>query len=79
VPHYYFHLYNDFVAMDREGAELPDLVAAKEVAKVNIRDIMAGLVKEDGRVTLQHRIEIADETGAVVATVPFRDAVAVEG
>jgi hypothetical protein len=79
MPRFYFHLYNDLVAMDEEGLELPDLAAARETAKANIRDIMAELVKEDGRVTLQHRVEIADETGAIVATVPFRDAVAVEG
>lgn len=78
MPRFFFHLYNDVIAMDEEGIALPDLATAKDAAIVNIRDILAAEAKE-GRIALQHRIDIADETGAVVAVVPFRDAVAVEG
>ena len=78
MPRFYFHLYNDIVAMDDEGIELPDLETAKAAAIINIRDLLTEDVMK-GRMPLQHRIEIADGDGAVMAVVPFRDAVTVEG
>ncbi|HEX8238342.1 MAG TPA: hypothetical protein VF574_01225 [Allosphingosinicella sp.] len=33
----------------------------------------------EGRINFSHRIDIADESGAVVATITFGEAVAVEG
>jgi len=78
MQRFYFHLYNDIVAMDEEGIELPDLETAKAAAIINIRDLLIDDVKA-GRVPLQHRIEIADDAGTILATVPFGDAVAVEG
>ena len=77
MKRFFFHLYNDVVAMDAEGVELPDLETAKQAAIHNIRDLLTDEVMK-GRVVLHHRIEIADETGAVLATVPFAAAVTVE-
>jgi hypothetical protein len=78
VPRYYFHLYNDLDVPDEEGQELPDLAAAREVAIVNIRDLLTEEV-EKGRVTLRHWIDIEDGDGGVLATVTFKEAVTVEG
>jgi hypothetical protein len=77
MPIFYFHLYDDVMVADGEGIELADLDAARAAAVSNIRDILAEDVKR-GRMPLGHRIEIADEGGAVVAAVAFRDAVSVQ-
>jgi len=77
VPRYFFNLYNDVTAMDPEGMELPDLAAARAEAITNIR----GLLTEDvlrGRIVLRHRIEIADESQAVVDKVAYGEAVEIE-
>ena len=77
MPRFFFHLYNDVFAADEEGRELPDADAARAVAVAEAREMMAdGVLK--GEITLSHRIEIADESGAVVGTVAYRDAVAVK-
>ena len=78
VPRYFFHLYNDIVAIDEEGQELPDLAAARDEALRNARAIAADSVTK-GKLSLKHRIDVADESGACVATVYFKDAVKVEG
>jgi hypothetical protein len=78
VPHYYFHLYNDTIAMDEEGLDLPDLEAARANGIKEAREMMLEAVAE-GRINLSHRIDIADENGAVVDTVIFAEAITVEG
>jgi hypothetical protein len=40
---------------------------------------MAATLKETGRINLRHHIDIEDEHGKVLATVRFRDVVAIEG
>lgn len=76
MPRFYFHLYNDIVARDDEGRVLSDLNEARAVAVTEAREMMSESVLE-GRMTLSHRIDVADEAGAAVATVSFRDAVTV--
>jgi hypothetical protein len=76
VPRYFFHLYDDMVAMDDEGRTLPDIDFARGVAVTEAREIMTETVLK-GRLNLSHRVEIADEDGVVLDSVKFRDAVAV--
>jgi putative N-acetylmannosamine-6-phosphate epimerase len=78
MARYFFHLYNDVVTMDDEGRTFPDLTAARANAVKEARELMLETVAE-GRINFSHRIEIADETGAVVGTVMFGEAVTVEG
>jgi hypothetical protein len=78
MPPYYFHLYNDMVVMDEEGRELPDMAAAREHAIEGARSLMAEQIMA-GRLRLQHRIEVADEEGRVLMTIPFRELVNIEG
>jgi hypothetical protein len=78
MPHYFFHLYNDIISMDDEGVELPDLEAAHANGIREAREMMLKTVVE-GRINLTHRIDIADETGTVVDSVTFAEAVTVEG
>jgi hypothetical protein len=79
VPTYYFHLHNDIDACDEDGRDLPDLDAARQLAKEHARFTFAETIKEDGRANLDHRIDIEDEQGRVLDTVWFRDVVTIEG
>jgi hypothetical protein len=76
VPRYFFHLFNDLTACDPEGQELPDDAAAIEQAIINIRALASETVCE-GRLNLNHRIEVRTADGETVRTVYFRDAVEV--
>lgn len=78
MPRYYFHLYNDLISMDDEGRILPDLDAARANAIREAREMMMETVGE-GRINFSHRIEIADDSGDIAATVLFAEAVTVEG
>jgi hypothetical protein len=74
VPRYFFHVYDDVIAHDSEGAELPNLAAARLNALVGARDLIAEQVRR-GYFVLSHWIDVADEKGETVLTVTFRDAV----
>ena len=78
MPRYFFHLHNDVDAFDEEGTELPDLEAAMAHANKQARATFAETAKDEGRVALSHRIDIADESGAIVGTVRFDEAVQVD-
>jgi hypothetical protein len=75
MPHYYLHVYNSIgCSPDDEGQELPDLEAARGVAVEGIRSILSDDVVH-GVIDFGGRIDIADAAGALLASVPFRDAV----
>ena len=78
MPRFYFHLRNDLDVPDDEGKELPDMQAALEYARTNARLEAAETLKEQGKLTLSHRIDIEDERGNVLDTVRFADVVAIE-
>ena len=78
MPTFFFDVYDDDVALDEEGLELADLEAAKRAALQGARGLASEQVL-NGYLDLRHRVEVRDETGASLATVSFRDAVAVEG
>ena len=77
-PRYYFSLFNDVVALDEEGVELPDAAAAYEHAVEEARVMVCESVRK-GHLNLEHRIEVTDDSGVSVATVQFRDAFTIEG
>ena len=78
MPRYYFHLRDDLSVDDEEGQELPNLQAAREVALQNARSIACEAVHK-GHLNLDHRIDVADATGEIVLTLPFREAFTIEG
>ena len=78
VPRFYFHLRNDMDVPDDEGKDLPNLDAALEQAASEARRFAGEIVKEDGRITLSHRIDIEDEQHKLLASVSMRDVVRVE-
>ena len=74
VPRFFFHVYDDTVALDEEGQELPTLAAAKKEAIRAARHLACHEVLK-GHLGLAHRIEVEDKDGVPVATVAFKDAV----
>ena len=74
---YFFHLYNDEFVDDLEGKLLDDQAAARTYAIANIRELICEDVSR-GRVCLKHRIEVANQAGERLFTVPFVAAVTIE-
>jgi hypothetical protein len=76
MPRYFFHLYEDMPAPDEEGSELADLDAARACGIKEARSVAADQVRE-GKLDLNHRIDVTDEQGVVVHTIRFADAIEV--
>ena len=76
---YRFNLREDAnIVTDDEGADLPDIAAAKAYAIVAARSIIAGDVL-CGTLALSHSIEVTSEDGSHLMIVRFTDAVTIEG
>ncbi len=76
MPRYFLHLKDSIeVVLDAEGVEMPSH-AIPGVALASARDCMAGDVKS-GRLDLRYRIDVHDEGGERVPSLPFADAVEV--
>lgn len=79
MPTYYFHLREaGQMLADEEGADLPDLSAAKERALAAARDIISSDVR-NGAASLHSQIDVVDEDGHTVLVTPFRQAVRIDG
>jgi hypothetical protein len=78
VPRYFFHLYNDEIARDDEGIELPNDAAALQRGEMEARNMAAESVRK-GHLILDHRIVVCAEDGNQVGVIHFRDVVAVQG
>ncbi len=74
VPRYFFHVYDDVIANDEEGAELPNIAAARLNALQGARSLIADQVRR-GYFVRSHWIDVVDEQGEKVLTVTFGDAV----
>lgn len=74
MPRFFFHLYDETVAFDQEGQELPSSAAAREEAIRVARQLACHEVMK-GHLGLAHRIEVEDKDGVSVATVAVKDAV----
>lgn len=75
MPRFFLHVANRVgFAPDEEGVDLDDLAAAMEQAKDGIRSIVSDEAR-NGRIDLDGRVEIMDETGTVLKVIPFPDAV----
>ena len=78
MPRFYLHMRNDRTVEDREGLILEDADAARLEAIRSARDILAAEIRT-GRLDLAGEIEVADENGQPILTVPFRQAIVIEG
>jgi hypothetical protein len=74
LPRYFFHIHNHIETHDEEGLELPDLQSARAMAIKAARAMMAENVV-DGRLWLDHWVEVENEAGQQVLAIKFGDAV----
>ena len=78
MPRYYFHLFNSETVHDGEGEEVASTAEALASAEKMARGMAAQSVRDEGRLTLHHRIEVADEDGTTVGTVRVGDVVHIQ-
>ena len=78
MPRYYLHVFNDEIALDEVGRELPGLEAAKREALAGARALICEGVRK-GHVNLDHRIEIEAEGREHLLTLTFGEAFTIEG
>jgi hypothetical protein len=78
MARYYFHVHDAIDTLDEEGLELRSNEQARELALRAAREL-AVQDAERGEFRPDHRIDVADEIGSLVATVMFRDFVEVQG
>jgi hypothetical protein len=75
MPRFYFHLHDRFGAVpDPDPRELADLEVVRAQALKGARSIICEDVSE-GRVDLTGRIDVLDEAGQLVLSLPFSEAV----
>ena len=75
MPRYFFHhVTRAGLVRDLEGTDLPDLEHARSEAILDARSLLAGAIRE-GRDISSRSIQISDEQGNVLLTVPFAEAV----
>jgi hypothetical protein len=73
MARYFMHLRDGTEeVLDAEGREFPSLGALRYAVLYTARDLLAGDVR-DG--LLRFRIDAEDAAGAIIYTLPFRDAV----
>ena len=77
MPRYYFNVYDDVIANDIEGVELPNEAAARLQALLGARDLIAEQVRH-GYFIRSHWIDVVDDQGAVLFAITFGDAVDVK-
>lgn len=63
-------MYDDVVAIDHEGMELPNIEAARLCALQGARELIAEQVKH-GYIVITHWIDVVDEAGNTVLTLSF--------
>lgn len=79
MPRYFFHIRDaDDLSQDSEGQELPDLNAAQKEAVSAARELIGERVLHGGAID-GRQIEIADETGTVLAVVNSGDVIYHDG
>lgn len=79
MTRYYFDLHEcGNVTSDVEGIELASLSHVHRDALAGAREIMCAELAE-GRLCMSCHIEVHDDTGSTVLTMPFKDAVTITG
>lgn len=75
MPRYHFHVRSGSRRIqDPEGSELTDLTAAREEAILNAREGMSFAIRNGRDISKRTLIEVSDETGAILLTVPYTEA-----
>ncbi len=75
MTHYFFHICSRTERVeDREGADFDTLEAALTEARLAAREILAEDLRK-GHVDEARLFEIVDESGEVMARLPFKEAI----
>ncbi|HUE78067.1 MAG TPA: hypothetical protein VMN38_00345 [Sphingomicrobium sp.] len=75
MARYFMHLRDGTEQiLDPEGLEFPTVEALRKAVLVSARDLMTGDVRE-GVIDLRFRIDVEDESGVIIYTLPFKHAV----
>lgn len=77
MPRFFINVFNDIDVPDEEGHDCPDLAAAREQAVKGAREMMADHVRVGRPITLHHRMEVTDDAGTVLVTIPFREVITI--
>jgi hypothetical protein len=79
MTRYFLHIHNSHgAAEDDEGTTANSLSEAREHAVAGIRSLLAAEAL-NGEMNFKGRIDISDEAGKVLLSVPFTDALSVKG
>jgi hypothetical protein len=79
MARYFLHIHNSHgAAEDDEGLEATSLSEAREVAVAGIRSLLAAEAG-NGEINFKGRIDISNEAGKVLHSVPFAEAIVVKG
>lgn len=74
MARYFLHLRDGTnELLDPEGREFPTLEVMRDAVLFTARDLIAGDVR-NGLVDFRFRIDVHDETGAIVYSFPFKHA-----
>jgi hypothetical protein len=75
MARYFFNVRQDHdLVVDTEGDDFTDLEYARLNAVKAIREMAAAQIK-GGEVVADERIEVVDETGAIVVSISFHDVI----
>lgn len=75
MARYFMHLRDGTEQiLDPEGLEFQTIEAVRKAVLVSARDLMTGDIRE-GVIDLRFRIDVEDEGGDIVYTLPFKHAV----
>jgi hypothetical protein len=75
MPRFFFTVHDDLEALDDEGLEFAGVEAARVEAIKSARALVCESVSINGRIVLDHSIEVTDEQGVTVSTIRFGDVV----
>ncbi|MEN3747538.1 hypothetical protein TPR58_10195 [Sphingomonas sp. HF-S3] len=78
MPRYFFDLLDEIVAIDDEGADLPDLQSALARAREEVRVLAGESIIIHGRLVLGDHVRVRDAEGETVATVRFGDVIRIQ-
>jgi hypothetical protein len=79
MSRYYFHIHNSHgAAEDEEGMEAESLSEAREKAVAGIRSLLSAEAG-NGEMNFKGRIDISNEAGERLLSVPFSDAITLKG
>ena len=75
MTRYFMHLRNGTdQILDTEGLEYSTIDSVRKAVLVTARDLMTGDIR-GGVIDLRYRIDVEDEAGAIIYTLPFKRAV----